>query len=374
MSKKIFKLCSVIMCLMFLIVSFMGCQAPNTPSASSSASTSTSVSVSQEPVISDASAETPKKMIKIAMCLEVPFIDFFVPTRIGAMDAAKEYGVDLVWQGPETADITKLLSIIETQIDAGVDGIAIQAGDPNALKTAVDKAKAKGIPVMIFNNTMEYEGFDGFVGMQPEVAGKAIGDQIVNILSGKSEWSKKMGIADGATVSGKIAYLTDLPGAYNLEGRIKGIRDVLAAYPEIKDLGMYDCTTQGMAKSKEVVENIITANPDIRVIAAAASGATAAAGLVVQEKKMESKTLVIGMDLLTQTLQLVKDGIIPVAVGQDPYNQGYLPVKFLAEKILNGKEIPKVTSTEVEIVTSANVDEIIKREADYLAAGTKLGK
>ena len=360
MSKRIFRLVSVIMCLALLIGLAVGCQTTSTTTAATTAGTTTAATTSAA------------KTFKIAMCLELPFIDFFVPTRIGAMDAAKEYGVELDWVGPETAEVSKLISIIETEIDSGVDAIAIQAGNPEALKSVVDKAKAKGIPVMVFNNTMEYAGYDGFVGMQPAVAGKAIGEEIVKILSGKSEWSAKMGIADGATVEGKIAYLTDLPGAYNLEGRIQGMRDALKTYTGIKDIGVFDVGTQGMAQAKSVVENIITGNPDIRVIAAAASGATAAAGLVVQEKGIQNKTLVIGMDLLTQTLQLVKDGVIPVAVGQDPYNQGYLPVKFLAEFLKNGTAIPKVSSTDVEIVTIDNVDEIIAREAAYLEAGTKL--
>lgn len=310
--------------------------------------------------------------LKIAIISQFPYIDFFVPTRIGALDAGKEYGVDVIWQGPETQDVSKLISIVETQIDAGIDGLAIQAANPAALKVVLDKAEEKGIPVICFNNTKVYEGYDGFVGIEPEYVGEFIGETAVKILQGEGAWAKEVGYDGTSKPQGQVAYLHDNPGAYNVEGRVKGMKTVMDQHSGIQDIGTYDVTQQGMAKAKEVVENIITANPNTKLFLSAAAPSTAAAGMIVKEKNLVGKTIVVGMDLLEDTLRLIQEGVIAAAVGQDPYNQGYLPVKLLVENLRDDKPIPKVTSTEPEVVDISNVDDVIKREAEYLEAGTKL--
>lgn len=316
---------------------------------------------------------TADKHLRIAMCLELPNIDFYTASKAGGIDAAAADGnAEILWLGSE--DVSELLNIIEQQIDAGIDGLCIQASNPASLINVIDKANAAGIPCVVFNNTMEYEGYDGCVGMDPAVAGQGIGEKIESILSGNDEWSAKLGIQPGSTPEGKIAFFLDAPGAYNLEGRREGVMNVLSAYDGIKDVGSYDITSQGIAYAMEVVKNVITANPDIRVLCSVCSDGTAAVGLAIQELGLEDQVLAIGMDTNETTLSLVKDGVLPVAFNQDPYNQGYIPVAQIIDHIRNGTEIPKVTSTDLMVIDASGVDEFLALESSFKETVAAFGK
>ena len=129
-----------------------------------------------------------------------------------------------------------------------------------------------------------------------------------------------------------------------------------------------------IGKGQEVITNILTANPDLKAIVNAGSVPTAAAAMAVKERGLKGKVIVIGMDLLPQTLRLVQDGIVAVTVGQNPADQGYLPVKALAEYLINKKPIPKFLPTALEIVDFSNVDKIYQRELDFLKKGKTLSK
>lgn len=301
--------------------------------------------------------------LTIAMCLELPNIDFYTASKAGGIDAAAADGNAKIITGSE--DVSELLSIIETQIDAGVDGICIQASNPDSLKNVIDKADKKGIPCIVFNNTMEYDGFDGCVGMDPLVAGAGIGEKIELILSGADDWSAKLGIAKDTVPQGKIAFFLDSPGAYNLEGRREGVLNVLNKYDGIEDVGVYDITSQGIAYAMEVVQNVITANPDIKVLCSVCSDGTAAAALAVQNLGLEEQILVIGMDTNETTLNLVKEGVLPCAFNQNPYDQGYIPVEQIIKNIREGIEIPPVTSTELVTIYADGVDSFLELEQSF---------
>ena len=116
----------------------------------------------------------------------------------------------------------------------------------------------------------------------------------------------------------------------------------------------------------EVCIDILTANPDIVATLAGGGMATAPSAMAVLEMDLVGKVIVVGMDYMPPALDLIKDKVIAALIGQNPYDQGYLPVKALAEYLLYGTPMPKWLPTALEVVTLDNVDEIIEREAALL--------
>jgi len=311
-----------------------------------------------------------RKKYTIACVFQVAMIDFFVPTRIGAIDAGREYGVDVKWMGPPDMSGPSVISMLETMLVKGVDGLVVEALDPNILIPIVKKAHAMGVPVVLTNELIEHEVFDGYCGADGIAVGKLMGEQMALVMQGKGPWAQKVGYK-GGKVAGKVAYTSDAPGSLNLEKRIKGARDYLSQYPGIIDVGKYD-STLSIEKGQEVVTNIITANPDLKGIIPVGSGPTVAAAMAVRGRRLKGKVIIVGMDLLPQTLKLVQDHVIASIIGQNPYGQGYLPVKAIAEYLINKKPIPKFLPTKLEVVDLTNVDQIYKREMDYLERGSRL--
>jgi len=282
-------------------------------------------------VTSEAIAASKKP--NIVAIFQVGFIDFFVPTRLGALRAAKEYGVDFKFMGPPDQSTTGLISMIENVLVRGVDGLVIETIDQKSIIPTGKKIQAMGIPVVLTNELTEHAGFDGYCGADPIAIGKLMGKQLEMIMQGKGPWAEKVGYK-GGKVEGKVAYVSDAPGSANIEGRIRGARQYLNTFPGIKDAGQYD-STLSIVKGQEVITNILTANPDLKAIVNAGSVPTAAAAMAVKERGLKGKVIVIGMDLLPQTLRLVQEGIVAVAVGQNPADQGYLPVKAVAEYLIS---------------------------------------
>lgn len=293
-------------------------------------------------------------------------IDFFIPTRTGGFDAAEKYGVDFTWLFPTDYDIMEMITIIETVLAKGeVDGFVLEAGDPDVLIPVLKRIKEAGIPMVCTNELYEHDYFDGFCGADGIEIGKMHGKLVEKNLLGEGVWAKAVGYKGTGKVEGKIAYLTDAPGALNIEMRIKGARDYLNQFPGIVDVGLYDATVD-IAKGKEVVTNILTAHPDLAAIISPIAPGTTAVGMVVQEMGLTGKVIVAGMTPLPQTLELVKSKAIASLVCQEVYDQGYLPVKHLCEYLLNNKPIPRFMPGGFEIVTLENLDEVLEREQKKL--------
>jgi len=75
---------------------------------------------------------------------------YWVSAHAGAVKAAREDNVDILWNGPATeSDYSGQLQIVENMINQHVDVICLAPIDRKALANAVDRASAAGIPVVI---------------------------------------------------------------------------------------------------------------------------------------------------------------------------------------------------------------------------------
>ena len=61
---------------------------------------------------------------------------------------------------------------------------------------------------------------------------------------------------------GKVALLTGVPGAFNLEERIRGFKDGIKEYPDIQIVTTVACNDD-INQGVQVVEETMQANPDL---------------------------------------------------------------------------------------------------------------
>lgn len=140
---------------------------------------------------------------------------FFADVEAGAAVAAQELGVELQFVGPATHDIAEQIAVLESLIEAGVDGIAVSPTDAASVTPVIRRAVQAGIPVITFDSeALPDSGRAAFVGTDNYAGGVAAGEAFVRALP-----------------SGKYAILTGGLGAANLNARIDGFRDVLAKFP-----------------------------------------------------------------------------------------------------------------------------------------------
>lgn len=307
-------------------------------------------------------AEAQEKKLTFVVALNAGMIPFFVPGRIGAMDAGEKFGVNVEWIGPPTPDVNKLINLLESVIIRKVDGIVIQAPNWESMESTVEKIKAAGIPVVAMNNDL---GPLTYVGQDHVNAGETIGKELIKALSGEGDWAEYHKLPKRKP-EGKIVFYIDVPGQVTLEARMQGYKKATKDYPDIEFVSVFDVTTRGSAAAKRVVEDGMTRYPDLAAHASTVGMGTAMAGQVVKEKGLVPDVVVVGWDLLDLTLELIKEGVIAATVGQDPYMQGFESVRVLYEHVALGKPLPDKVDTGAEIVTIKNVVEVIAREKESL--------
>jgi simple sugar transport system substrate-binding protein len=297
--------------------------------------------------ISSQSASAQDDEIKIAYILH-GLNDFTQTIKEGAEDAGADLGVTVDVFGEAGFDIPTHQGFFESAIQAGYDGIAIipNGGDPwNALiQTATDA----GIPLAASNNTALNSTLDLWVGQDEYNSGVLLAEEIKNQLQAKD------------VTSGKIVIGSCFPGNPVLDARSLGIHSVL-------DSAGYDLTEDQDTKldnteNYNIWDSLAIANAD----------AVAMVGLcsldppnIAQVKERGGyEWLGAGYDLETPTLEAISNGYIGVSAGQQPYLQGYLPVRALVEEIRNGTNISGWLEVPTDIVTAANVEEFKPRESD----------
>src|SRR5471032_797962 len=89
--------------------------------------------------------------IVIAMLPKAKGNAYFLSCKAGADKAAKELGVDLLFDGPTDSNAAKQNEIVENWITLGVDVIAVAAENKEGISTALRKAEKAGIKVITYD-------------------------------------------------------------------------------------------------------------------------------------------------------------------------------------------------------------------------------
>ena len=183
----------------------------------------------------------------------------------------------------------------------------------------------------------------GFFGQDLVLSGKVAGDALKEFMG-----------ADG-----KILIITGEAAASWSQDRENGAKASIAKYPGIKIVNTISTGWEEQAQYA-AIENAIRANPDLKGIISLDAATTPATGRALLRLKKAGTIKHVGFDLIPETLDNVKSGATNVALSQNPYMQGYMPVKALYEFITTKKAI-KSSDTGILRVDTKNVDEYLMK-------------
>ena len=260
-------------------------------------------------------AQGGNKAYKFAVIVQATSGDFTSEFKRGADAAAKRLGVTVDVMGPEQQVIAEEVAMVENAVEGGYDGLAVVAGDATGFKKAKDLCALRGIPFVTFNMD------DG--GNPPGVhPGYGIG------YSGADEYvlaqlfAEKFFSSVAPNIKTYIIATAD-SGLPVCVTRAQAIKDVAAKYGKelvtTVDIG-YD-----FSQGYTVVENTITAHPDIQAIVGTDHFSQSIAN-VVQAQGLNDKIAVGCFDLLPGTIEMLDTGACDLIVGQNPYLQSYYAV------------------------------------------------
>ena len=90
--------------------------------------------------------------------------EFWKSIHAGALQAARELGVDIFWKGPQKEDDrAQQITVVEDVISRGVDGIVLAPLDDRALIRPVQDAIREKIPVVIIDSGLQGKDYLSFV-------------------------------------------------------------------------------------------------------------------------------------------------------------------------------------------------------------------
>ncbi|MBN1681739.1 MAG: substrate-binding domain-containing protein, partial [Anaerolineae bacterium] len=153
--------------------------------------------------------------------------------------------VECLYMGSVASDMAEQAAVIEDAISQGVDAIGVSCNDPDGCIDPINAAVDAGIPVMTWDsdspdsNRITYLGVDNYTG------GVAAANLLIEAMG----------------TEGKVALLTGVPGAFNLEERIRGFEDAVAD-TDIEIVTTVACNDD-INLGVQVVEETMLANPDL---------------------------------------------------------------------------------------------------------------
>jgi ribose transport system substrate-binding protein len=273
--------------------------------------------------------------------------------RDGALVKAKEltaqgpYEVEVQYVGSVASDMAEQARVMEDMIAQGVDAIGVSCNDPDGCVDPINKAIEAGIEVMTWDSDSPESNRFTYLGVSNYEGGRAAADLLVRAMG----------------TEGKVAMLTGVPGALNLEERMRGFSDVLAEqYPAIEivtTVACYDDINQGV----QVVEETMQAHPDLNgwfFVGLWPLFADRGSMPLWEEAATSGQLTTIAFDTLPVELEYMKDGYLQGLVGQKYWGWGYDTVQMITDKIVEGKTFEDWTDSGMDIVTANNVDAMIK--------------
>jgi ribose/xylose/arabinose/galactoside ABC-type transport system permease subunit/DNA-binding LacI/PurR family transcriptional regulator len=242
---------------------------------------------------------------------------YWIDSKDGLRDKAKELGVEANFIGPPTVDVNAQIDEVNRAIAQKVDGI-IMVPMADSVTPAIDQAIAAGIPVVCADADAPSSKRYSFVGTGNYNAGFQGGEKLAQLLGGR----------------GEVALLT-IPGADNLSKRVKGYQDALAKYPAIKIVQIGNDHGSQTEAEKEC-RALIQVYPNLAGFGCVAAAGGQGAAVAVKQAGKVGKIKIVAMDRDEATLQFIQEGVIDASIAQRTYTMSYQALQMLYD-LRNGR-------------------------------------
>jgi rhamnose transport system permease protein len=235
---------------------------------------------------------------------------YFVSCRAGAEEAARELGVELIWDGPTSLDAAKQNELVENWITRKVDAIAVAVENRAGISTVLRKARERGIRVLTWDADAEPDARDFFVNQATaEGIGNALTDEASRLLNGK----------------GGFAIITGALSAANQNEWIAFIKKRLAdRYPDLT-LVTIRPSDDDRDKAFAETQTLLKVYPSVKLMMAISAPAVPGAAEAVRQAG-RTDVRVIGLSLPNINKPYVHDGIVQTVVLWNTRDLGYLAV------------------------------------------------
>jgi ribose transport system substrate-binding protein len=284
--------------------------------------------------------------------------------RRAAADLKEQQGlaVEVIWQGPaKESDSQEQIQIIDRQLAAGVNGIVLAPQHSEQMVPPVERAVAKGVPVVIIDSGLAKEDMIvKYIATDNYNGGRLAAKRLLDLLT-----------AEGKTQPKLILFRYQV-GSESTEKREKGFEDYIAKQEEDGKIKVSwlskdkyaDATIDSAQKEAAPLLNNLR-DKGIDGIFAPNESSTSGMLNAMRSLKLNKQVRLVGFDSSAPLLDALRDGEVDGLVIQDPYRMGYLGVWTMVHHLEGYDVTPegkKVQSTGEYVVTRGNLDAPETRE------------
>lgn len=264
--------------------------------------------------------------IKLGVVTQLSRASFMLEINEGIQTARKELeslNVEVLVKERETVGEREQLEAIEELLQEDIQGLAIMPVDSENVRARLNwMISEKGIPVVTFNSDIVGTGRSCFVGMDNKKSG-CVAAGLMNMLT-RGE--------------GKILIITGHFSSLLNNQRVDGFVEEIKRIAPKQEIAGVQASFDNTEEVEKVIENAMMGISGINGIYVVSGGQK---GIENAFKKLglDRRPYVVIYDQTPKNEKLLKDNIIDFLIDQNGFEQGYRPLRILADILLNNEEI-----------------------------------
>lgn len=250
-----------------------------------------------------------RKIIAIAKTRDFS-VAFWASVKNGMEEAGREFSAQVEYRAPlEESDIDGQIAMLDKAIADKPDAILLAASDQHRLLEPVLRAGIAGIPVIMFDSSIDSGAdapFETFVATDNVKAGELLAAAIL----------------ESVQEDGKIAIISHNVNTTSGYGRERGIRNIIDSRFDV--LPTVDC--EGSRDTAVTEAERLLQNEDLAAIVCT-NEYTTSATLDALERYPRPDLILVGFDTSYQMMDALESGVLKATVIQRAFNMGYLSVE-----------------------------------------------
>ena len=282
--------------------------------------------------------------VTIALVTKAMDSEFWLMVAAGAKaGAAERPGVKLTIVAPDREiNVDQQVSMLEDQVRRGVKALVVSPAGSAQVMSALELAASRGIPVVLVDTDAPFAKKVSYIGTDNRRGGQLAAKCLVDRLTGK----------------GEVALISGVPGNESQDARAQGFIDAVAQVPGMKLVAQQPANSE-RSLGLTVMENILTAHPDVKGVFATNDQMALGAMEALDARGLRGKVAIVGFDATKEAVQATVDGKLAGSVAQNPRAMGQKGVEA-ALAALDGRPVEKRIDTGTELVTKDNAEKYLR--------------
>ncbi len=291
--------------------------------------------------------------LSVGVCIPREIRYFYDQLRNGILEEAARYrqmGLEILYDPVERLDADQFANI-RRLLGRGIKALIVTPGDPVAMAPLIDEAeKRHGVRVVCVASDNSMSSRSSAISVEPHLNGVIAGELMAKFVPAGSRVAIVTGMLRTEDHRGKVegfqkSFPVECPGGA-VSGLIEGHEDEAETFRKCRDLLSRDETLAG------IYVNTVNCLPVCRAL-----HATGRAG----------KVRVIATDAFSEAVRYIEDRTVTACIYQNPYLQGQLAVRMIADHFTMGEPFPPTRYLSPVVVLRSNLH--LLRELDLEACG-----